>query len=158
MILEATGFGFRFLNFKTESTGFGFGLGFLSPSWLRLRSHQPGFQPNPGGGAQNDPSRKRHAARRHAARLSQSCHIRSVMSSVWCRLQEGVVSLMLRNICLTTERLDDALRSLVMRQSLVQVFNKLFLTHACRIMIVRLAVATEHSPHHIRRVVGQCRA
>ena len=50
MILEATGFGFGFLNFKMEATGFGFGLGFLSPSWLRLRlrSHQPGFQPNPG--------------------------------------------------------------------------------------------------------------
>ena len=47
MILEATGFGF--LNFKMEATDFGFGLGFLSPSWLRLRlrSHQPGFQPNP---------------------------------------------------------------------------------------------------------------
>ena len=50
IILEATGFGFGFLNFKTEATGFGFGLDFLSSSWLRLRlrSHQSGFQPNPG--------------------------------------------------------------------------------------------------------------
>ena len=51
MIWEDTGFGFGFLNFKMESTGFDFGLGFLSASWirLRLRSHQPGFQPNPDG-------------------------------------------------------------------------------------------------------------
>ena len=47
MILEVTGFGLGFLNFKMEATGFGFGLGFLSPTWLRLRSHQPGFHPNP---------------------------------------------------------------------------------------------------------------
>ena len=49
IFLEAAGFGCGFLSFKMEATGFGFGLGFLSPSWLRprLRSHQPGFQPNP---------------------------------------------------------------------------------------------------------------
>ena len=49
IILEVLGLGFGFLNFQMEATGFGFGLGFLSPSWprLRLRSHQPGFQPNP---------------------------------------------------------------------------------------------------------------
>ena len=53
-ILEATGFGFGFLNFNAEATGFGFGLGFLSFSWLRLRlrNHQLGFQPNPGGGGE----------------------------------------------------------------------------------------------------------
>ena len=49
-ILEADGFSFVFLNFNMEATGFSLGLGFLSPSWLRLRlrSHQSGFQPNPG--------------------------------------------------------------------------------------------------------------
>ena len=41
--LEATGFGFGFLNFQMETAGFGFGLGLLSPLWLRLllRCHHP---------------------------------------------------------------------------------------------------------------------